>query len=352
MANILVLDVMFSIGHKKFNRFYLEKIAKNNSLLICNDGEYYNSLASNNIRFLDFPYKKSLGPLKSRIQIFELFSFLRKQKVQKEVDCVLVLGYDTLSFPLFWFLLHPSVPVFVIQHHNIDENNNRIKRIAFNTYKNRIIHIVLDPAFCELLRVKWEVSSPIEYLPHYLSKMGLCNQQSNKQLIIALSNSNDESKIQQLISLDKSGKLCNLDLHIVVRSKTISYSSNSLSVLCGFIPEENYLRLFNDAKAILILFPDSYCIRFSCTLIEAIINYKTVISNDILFSNIYHERYPNNVLIYHSYEELLRVLSIINEIEFNADERKALVDSLSDATIDSAIDTIFGKVTNWGRIND
>ena len=344
MKKMLILDVAHSYGHKKFNYYYLNLISQHCSLMLINDGSYYNELKCENIVLLDFhKHIPDRGSILNRINIIKTFKKIAKQRILDSVDAVLVMGYDTLSFPFFYFLCRPKVKVYTIQHHNIDENKNIIKRYAFNIYKNRMTHIVLDNSFVDMVRKKIGIKSDIEYLPHYLSKYGFCNQCSSENNIIALSNSNDEEKIAHLIDIDKKGMLNCISSKIIVKSNIYQYESDRLRVLKGYISDEMYRSLFINAKATLILFPSDYDIRFSCTLIEAIINYKMVIGYSIPFVHEYAMRYPNSVSEYIGDDELLELLKTLNDRMFDNRERKKLIDELSVNQIDMALNRIFNN---------
>ena len=347
MSRIFVLDIMMSYGHKKFNYYYLKILAENHKLFIFNDGEYYNDLVidNDNITLCDYPIDDALSnSISIRYQMIKMFNYIKNNKLLCCADYMLVVGYDTLIFPLFFLICRPKIPIFVIQHQNLDDTRFYIKKMAFNLYKNKIIHLVLDKEFIKPLRKRWNIESEILYLPHYLSKLGYCDEESNSNIVVALSNSNDENKIDKLIMIDKRGILEKINIKIYVKSKNKRYKSNNLIVFKGYINDDIYAEKFNLAKAVLLLFPDTYDIRFSCTLIEGIINYKLVIGNEIPFVNVYKERYPNNVKCFSTEEELIELLSNVQKIGFDKSERRFLLERLSDQAVREALGGIFHEV--------
>lgn len=342
MKKVFILDIMLSYGHKKFNYYYLNILSEKFELKILNNGKYYNGLKGENITLYDYPVKESLSnSILIRHQMIKMFKYIKENNLIDDVKFILVLGYDTLVFPFFFLVCKPSVPIYVIQHHNIDDTRFILKRLAFNTYKNKIKHIVLDEEFIELLQKKLGVKSKIQYLPHYLSKLGFCSMESNSNVVVALSNSNDENKIRKLIEIDKKELLKSNNIVIYTKSNILNYKSDNLIIFKGYIDDDIYAEKFRVAKAVLILFPDTYDIRFSCTLIEGIINYKVIIGYSIPFVNICKDRYPNNVLSFSTEDEFVNILSNITNYNFDKNEREILLKRLSEQSIRKALEGIF-----------
>lgn len=343
MKKIFVLDTMFSYGHKKFNYFYINLLKKYFHIIILNDGKYYNGLKGENVELLDIHTSlKGNNALKARWNIIKTFVNIRKSGALSEINHILVMGYDTLSFPAFFAICHPKTSIYTFQHHNIDETDNNIKKIVFMLYKNKMTHFVLEESFVEQFRKKCNIKSQIVYIPHYLSKLGFCEETKlYNRSVIAMSNSNDEKKIEKLIELDRNGYLNELAYKIVTKSKIYDYNQEKLEVISGYIPDEIYEKNFFDAKAVLILFPDSYDIRFSCTLLEALVNYKIVIGYDIPFVLAYKKKYPKNVYSFHTFDELLNILKELPDVNFDKQERELLVKELSCEKIEETFRRIF-----------
>lgn len=347
MNKLFILDTMFSYGHINFNSFYLKILAERFELYILNNGQYYNELLSKNVHIINYKMKNDLNSsIAIRFQMVNMFRFIQKNKLLTDIKLILVMGYDTLVFPLFYTICKPKIPVYVIQHQNLDDTRFKIKHFAFNLYKNKITHLVLDEEFRDMLTQKLKVKSKILYLPHYLSKIDFCNKESESNIVVALSNSNDEGKIAGLITAEKKGLLKSHNIQIYAKSNLIRYKSDNLIVYKGYINDEIYVEKFKAAKAVLIMFPDSYDIRFSCTLIEGIINYKIVIGYNIPFVEIYRRRYPNVVKSFSNESGLFSIIDSLKNYNFDINERKLLISRLSEQTIRNEMQGIFHEFEN------
>ncbi len=81
MKRILVLDMMFSAGHKKFNEYYLNLLREENELVVINNGDYYGYLSLEGVTLENvYSLQEDLGSFKNRKLMIEGFKEMIKMK--------------------------------------------------------------------------------------------------------------------------------------------------------------------------------------------------------------------------------------------------------------------------------
>lgn len=87
-------------------------------------------------------------------------------------------------------------------------------------------------------------------------------------------------------------------LRVLLKSKVQTFDNGSLTVIKGWIDTDTYKKYYQNAKCVLVAFPQSYQYRVSATLIEAIRDKIPIIGADIQLIKYYNSIFPNICSIY------------------------------------------------------
>ena len=152
--NILISDFLFGDAHKDMDVGFITAVAKFAKTDVISLNGFYdsekNSFKEKEINIRDIKLQKKTGIIGSRLFYLSLMKETAAIVEKNRYDAVLCLGFETTLFGIG--LLHfKNIPLFVFHHKNIDELTNRLKRIAFDIYKNRVYHVVFEEFFKDRL---------------------------------------------------------------------------------------------------------------------------------------------------------------------------------------------------------
>lgn len=214
---------------------------------------------------------------------------------KRHFDYYLFASYETIVFSI-WNLLNSEIlpRSYVIHNNNIDGINEKIvKRMFFYTYARKINHIVLEDFIGEYLKQEYHLNEDSVYLlPHPLNS----NNCNNNKIYdcVGISNSNDDDLVNNIICFEiKTSFFKKNGCKVLLRSKEYSFDNGFLSVIKGWLSDDDYYGYINAAKCVFLPFPESFKYRMSGSVVDAFSNHTVVFGSNIplfiYYSNIYSD---------------------------------------------------------------
>ena len=319
---LLVAEILYPEGHKALDNRLIELLAEDNEIDLIDSHGFFGSLPCHRLcRIISIPqwFSNWLEPLISFLFVIN-YIMLYFAIMRRKYDKVILLSVRNDS--LFWvYPLFRHQHLCVFHHNDIDRTLGRpFEKFLFKKFQNRIHHVVLadfiKEGMIKLLHTHEEqiavVYQPMigdgrarDYTPYF----------EDEKYIIGLGRSTDEEFLQQLIEIDKryAGKL---NYKIIMRSKTIRYSSERLFITTESYSREEYDRIMHHASACIALYT-SYNLRYSGIIDDALSAGKLIIGNNIPVFRYFSEKYKGCCHIIDSALDLFVIVSgelpVINE---------------------------------------
>lgn len=290
----------------------LNKIA--NVSVVCPEGWYEHQIA--NVEYIYYSPKSVIKNRRIQYYSKSLKNVFFANKIsRRKYNYYLFASYDTVLFSVFK-IINPRIlsKCFIIHNNNIDGiNEKKLKKFFFQTYSKKVNHITLDSFIGEYLIESLHVNSKNVYvLPHPLNSNGICDKKEYD--CVGISNSNDESWINEIIQKEKKTALFKkYDVKIVLRSHNLNYDDGYLLVINGWLSDEEYNNYINGAKCIFLPFPKSFKYRMSGSIVDAFSNYTAVIGSDIPLFNHYAKQYKGICKVVNSSDEFCYSVLLIKE---------------------------------------
>lgn len=236
---------------------------------------------------------------------------MKKIIVEYGISQVIIASSDIYCLWLYFFLKHPAVKYYVLHHGEIDQiDNNWLRKKLFNRTKNKVSHIVLESHIKEYLIKDLFISTEkVILLPNPVSQEGMNYSETKDIDCLAISNSNDERIISEIIKYEKeTGIFANMGKRVILRSTKQTFDDGYLKVFSGFLEKNDYESLLLKTKCIYLPFPNSYKYRSSGTFVDAVSKKIKVIGSKIPIF-IYNEKeYPSICKTVDGFEELLTII--------------------------------------------
>lgn len=304
MKPIILVEFTPAIGHRVlFNNTY--RLLKKGFDVTCfcpkgydeQDVNFkYNSLSVGypikTKRYLEYLWDEIVS---TRRNIKQVIQYAKKNNIS-DIVC---LTYGDFGLFFSQLLIPNGINLYIMHHANIDSIcRSRIKRFMFSTYKSRFRHIVLCKFIGDHLKNYIGVNaSKILVWPHPLNLVPTPQKEAIYDCV-GLSNSNDEMIINQIIELEKQTEVLKKNnLHVVLKSSHNRFDNGYLQVFNGFIDKPIFDNYINKARCLLMPFPDSFQLRISGTLMDALSNNKILLGTNIPITKYSKKTYPNIVQV-------------------------------------------------------
>lgn len=302
MKRIILVEFTPAVGHQAlFNNTC--RLLKTGFDVICfcpkgynkQDGDFnYNELSKGYLKQTK-NYLKHLWNeiINTRANVRQVVQYAKENNISN----VVCLTYGDFGFFFSLLLIPKRMNLYIMHHANVDSiSRSRIKMIMFNTYKKRFIHIVNSGFMGDYLKNSLGVdSSKVLVWPHPLNPITI----SKEELIydcVGLSNSNDESVVNQIIELERQTEVIKRNnLHVVLKSTFNKFDNGYLQVLNGFMDKAIFDGYISKARCLFMPFPDNYQMRMSGTLMDALSNNKVLLGTNIPIIKYSKKMYPNIV---------------------------------------------------------
>lgn len=305
MKRIILVEFTPAVGHKAlFNNTY--RLLRTGFDVICFCPKGYNK-QDVNFEYNELPngylkktkkYFKHLWNeiMNTRENVRQVMQYAKENNIS-DVVC---LTYGDIGFFFSLLLIPKRTNLYIMHHANVDSiSRSRIKMLMFNTYKKRFVHIVNNGFMGDYLENNIGVdSSKVLVWPHPLNPITI----SQEELIydcVGLSNSNDERIINQIIELESQTEVIKRNnLHVVLKSTYNKFDNGYLQVFNGFVDKAIFDDYISKARCLFMPFPDSYKMRMSGTLMDALSNNKILLGTNIPIIKYSKIMYPNIVQVF------------------------------------------------------
>lgn len=254
-------------------------------------------------------------------------------------DYIIISTLDWLSFAPYFNRFSNPDRIFVISH-SVEIYSERHVWPVFKRIKNHVNHIVMEKDGVEYLHRKYEIQEyRIHYIPHMLNKID--KDAANKDIeirdVVGISNSNSNNEIKQLIELEeKTGFFTKNRIKTILRSETLEYKSQYLTVFSGYmgLPYCDYLAYYINAKVVILPFSTSHGIRSTGTIMDAFSQNIPVLGSPFATMRQYQKKFPSICKTYSNIEEFQELLLEMLRDDSNHDkEFRKFQEEHSDAFI-------------------
>lgn len=311
---ILYLDFLYPEGHIRQNTEYINCLAKFSEVcVLCEKGRYDNAVLQAEIIQSDcFNIKE--GRLLSRISTLKVMLYSAMIARKKKPDYIFVSSYETITFAIGRLFFSKRDKLFLLQHFNIDELENGIKRCFFNNYMRTVDHIVFEKFISDYLIEVFNLDEKrIHVLPYQLNENSSEKNKKKTYSCVGLSNSNDEKIISAIVDIENRQEILKgTRSKVILKSKSIEFDNGFLKVINGYLDNEQYDEYINNSQCIYMPFPSSFRYRMSGTLVDALSNNKIVLGSNIPLIVYYAAQYPKVCKIVSGAEDLFENILKIN----------------------------------------
>lgn len=290
---VLLANVIYYQEHKPFDLNFIIDVSKLADVTVLTPKEWYLEMKENIKIEERMVYKKKFSKFEFYRMAISNVNILCNYAEKNDFDIVFLLEYEVLLLPMIVKKINKICRIVIIQHNNIDIIlNNKMKLFFFNICKNDVNHFILEPFILEALKDYLHVKEQnIFCYPHPLPPK--LSMTENRISLVGLSQSNDEEIIKNIITREEREKfLKENNLCVVLKSKEYSYDDGYLKVIKGWINKTEYDYLIGNAECIFVPFPENFRFRVSATIMEAIVNKKSIIATSIPLTEYYFSRYP------------------------------------------------------------
>lgn len=305
---VLIADFLFAEAHRDVNTNFIYAFTNIGDIDVVSLNGYYEKqraeFEERNIKLLNITKKRRTGKLGSRLFSLSLMKDTAFYINNASYDAIVCLGFETVFFGLGLVEIR-GVPILLFHHKNTDELRSLIKRLAFNTYKNKVYHIVFENFFKNRLVNEIGVLNENVYVVPHPAKIYDTNGISEKYDCVAISNSNDEDFISEAII--RENEFLQHGLHILFRSKT-KEKEGAVEVIKGFMEKEKYDELIMEGKTIFVPLPKTFVYRLSASIYDALSRKKTVFTTSKYYADEYEKRYPGICRYVETVDQLIEEL--------------------------------------------
>lgn len=319
-SRFLYLDFLYPWGHIYQNDYYIRALSEFGKVYVVCPPNRYTNMPSNVELIESDTLTIKKGRIKTRISSLKamLISSMVARRIRPHY--IFVASYDTIVFAIGRFFFARQNDLYLLHHANVDELNNKIKRILFETYKQKVSHIVFEDFIKYHLVKEFGIDKNKVYiLPHQLSQNLKTVSVTNKYDCVGLSTSNDEDFISQVIEKEIQEELFKkANCKVILKSKVSEYDNGYLKVIKGYLDRDIYNQYLSKCICICLPFPPSYQYRMSGFLVDGLSNDKIVLGTNIPIIQHYSKKYSRICKIFNSVEEFYNIILTINS---NCSER-------------------------------
>jgi hypothetical protein len=344
-VKILYLDFLYPEGHIRQNIEYINCLSHFSKVYVpCPKTRYNSGILKAEILKND-AFKIKEGRIHNRLS--SIGAMLRSAVLtrKKNPDYIFVSTYETMAFAIGRLFFRKHDQLFLLQHFNIDELENKIKRWFFKSYMKKVDHIVFEDFIREYLIEKFKLDEKrIHVLPHQLNENLPKVNGEKKYSCVGLSNSNDEKIIAEIINIEKQyGILKQAKRRVVLKSKTIEFDNGYLKVFKGYIADDEYNEYIDHSECLYMPFSMTFRYRMSGTLVDALSNNKIVLGSDIPLMRYYANKYPSACKIVYGAKDIFEYILKL-ETDDASGEFKQFKESHSSKIIIERLRSIFRRI--------
>lgn len=356
---VLYIDLLCEYGHRSFNENMIRVLKKTTLIDVAFIEDYIDVIDLDESEIICIPslilkYKNRFDYRFKQLKVIRWMSkFINENN--KKYNAVIISGYDTISLAIGLYVNSIALPVYVINHNNPDQLESAIKKFLFRSMSKKISHIVFENYIKDYLTNKIGIDSEkIHVVKHPLSNSMKNTELKKSNLIIGLSNSNDEAFIKKIVDYENEYGFCQDNkIEMVLKSKRhIQFDNGYLKVINGYLTRQEYNNYYYKSKIVLVPFQNSFKYRVSGTLLDALTSSKIVIGNNILLMKVFKRKFSHICYTYSSVEELMEIiLKLINK-NGKSDDFNKFLEEYSDNYISQNWKEILEKTLEIGEIDN
>jgi len=347
---ILYIDPLSPNGHINFNNIQIKSLYKIfDSIDFSFKKGYEKKICIKNTETIflipEKFYKSTNNKIITRINLLKILRYIKKNIDLSIYDFIIFSSYEEISL-YFSFIKYPLI---LVNHNNIVNLNNPIKRFFFKKVAKNNINLVLNDYIKDYL-IKMGIQN-IEVINHGLPlpmdnkilKQNFSGKFSfidNFEWVIfsASSSSSDKIFIDSLLPNKAFQSFLNKNniLFILKGDYTNHSHSNNIYIINNYLTDKEYQYLFLKCSIILICYPPSFKYRVSATLLECMTNNKLCLLSDIEALGVYKHFFKYNPY-YKTVDDL------INKIDLLINNYQELKENpyLNLSELNSSIENIF-----------
>lgn len=292
--NLLYIDIISSPSHKNFNNIYLKNI-KNLGIdifTIFREGysECIDVYGINNLFKVPNKLYKGNGSFSKRLSYIKILFYIKQRINVFDYDYIIMSSYEEIS--LFFSFYYQNI--ILINHNNLANLGNRLKRIIFKFISYRKTHVVFEGYFkdyCLQIGVS-NVKVVSHGLPEPISKSTINHdvlkgylgpEQYNYRVIFSPSSSSvDRDFIDNMLLDDKFTDFLEKNQWVfIVKGSGYKVCSKNVIIINNYLSEIEYNSLLIRSDIVLLSYPVSHKYRVSAVFFECVANNKLMIMSDI-----------------------------------------------------------------------
>lgn len=317
-----ILYVNFSYdtwGHIHLDEAYIRMLSSFAEVYVIARKGWYTDLPES-VRLIPYdpPFraKKPPGKYEQYKMSVLVMKFAGHVQRQMKFDYTVAGTFNTLTLALTkkWFT---GCNMYIMHHNNTDLLSRPLYKKIFERYMLCFSHIVQEDFIKEYLVTSIGIPrAQVVHLPHPLNPCNTGSGADKYYDCVGISNSNDEAAVDRLVRLEKETHIFrDKKLRILLRSSGKEYKDEYVQVIKGYLPSRTYQEYINQAKSILIPFPDTFQYRESGSVIDALSNHIPVIGRKNRLLEAYSRLYPGICMQYEHVESLPDMLEKLNETD-------------------------------------
>lgn len=275
--HILVIDYISPIEHINFDLIHIQSLLDlgHRLHLVGRKGQFLDFNSYKEVQITDIPdrfyIKRPVHSLSARVQGLLSLWWIKSHIGFGNYDLIIFLSYDILSF----FTFRTSVPVYLINHNNVDQLDNRIKLYLTKTLKPNYSHIALN----EYMENKMKELLPkknILFVPHgFLKPADRMSRPSflkdDGGFVFCPVNRNYDAKlVSELINSPVvNNYIRDNRMTIFFKSQLIKEEKENILPI-GMLTDEEYDYMLTNAMAVLLPYGEDFKYRCSGILFECV----------------------------------------------------------------------------------
>lgn len=297
--------------HKVYNRGILRALCTNNTVDVCASERYIDRDEFHIELYYAIPDKFvfAVNKPKAHIQFeyrkraFLAYRWIKKNVPLERYDMVWFSYTEPITFRLAFNRC--QIPVIYCDHLISEMITSKVKKWFFMHINPEYRFIYFEEYIGRYLSESMKMQNPIYLVRHPLPALDM-KFASQRNLIFAPSNSNDEQFVDYLI---ENEACISENLKIMIRSKTREYQSEKLTVYRHRLSDEEYYRIMTASRAVLIHYGKEYNYRTSAVWFESLVARKLCYMYCGNTMREYAERYPDIIKPFYSNHSFFQVIS-------------------------------------------
>lgn len=297
--HIIIADMYYPQTHSYLNNEWIRIISGFAKVTIVDDGKLFDSVEFSEPNYQRIKVKpiftKHFNLLELILHIFNLIVIAWKvRKINYTKLFFLTVHNDALIYALPLFKKNRVV----CAHHN-DLDGLMYRNTSKKHFKEKahlLKHVVLadfirDGLLKEFPELKKEVFVVNEPLQYYSEK-----SVRKEKMVVSMGRDNDISLIENLINYDSQHEFKS-SYNFLIRSRKVNYVGNNIEVTSRYFSRDEFDDIQDTASVALLLYPQSYNLRYSGIIDDALSHHLIVLSTDFPMARYYNSLMPNNVRI-------------------------------------------------------